>query len=812
MLFNYLKTAWRNIARGNSFSAINIIGLAIGMTCCLIIFQYVTFEKSFDDFHDNKETIYRVLQGSARGNEPIDQLHAYTAQSLTPALQAGVPEIVHITRLHSEDAIVAAAARPGEVFEESNALYADPDFLQMFTFPMFSGNDLEALRPGHVLLSQAAAQKYFGNARAEGQVIEITGNISKSFIVTGVFKNVPSNSHLQFDLLLPMEDLLKGEDYSHEPEGGWSWNNFTTYVQLQPKAHVADVEQKMTDVLTKHRGDFYKEQGARGALALQQLSDIHLNSEISGAGSIVSGSYRTVYFFLVIGVCILVIALVNYINLATARAMNRAREVGVRKSIGAGHSQLISQFLLESAFTNVSALVIALALSAFILPYVNEAAETHLTIGQWTQQGFLLAIVLMLASGTLLDGLYPAFVLSSFRPALVLKGKVASNARGFTLRRTLVVVQFATCMVLISGTAIVYNQLNYMRNIDLGINLEQVVSIEAPRVLSAGMDRNEVLKTFVTEVRRIPNVEAVALSTALPGSGFNWNGASIRKVTDVPANAIRGVATYIDSAFSKLYGLELVAGNDFGSGVHMDTAVWSVVVNESTSRHLGYSTPAHAIDELLDIGGYRARIIGVYKDFNWSSAHTAQKNVVFGQTNGGQKMSIRLTANTANEVIPKVESLYKSMFPGNIFQYVFVDESFDLQYKNDQRFARLFSVFAGMTIFIACLGLFGLVAFTAQQRRKEIGIRKVSGASVSGIVALLSKDFLKLVLIAFVLAVPVTWYVMTQWLEGFAYRTEIGVGIFALSGGIALVIALLTVGGQSVRAAIANPVKSLRSE
>ena len=812
MFHNYFKTAWRSIARGNSFSAINIIGLSIGMTCCLIIFQYVTFEKSFDEFHENSATIYRVLQGSARNNEPLEQLHAYTAQALTPALQSGVPEIVRITRLHDEDAIVAAAARPGEVFEESKALYADPDFLEMFTFPMSSGNVADALRPGKVLISEAAAQKYFGNARAEGEVIEITGNISKSFTVVGVFKNVPANSHLQFEMLLPMEDLLKGDDYRNEPEGGWSWNNFTTYIQLQPKARVSDVEHKMTDVLVKHRGDFYKEQGARGALALQQLSDIHLNSEISGAGSIISGSYRTVYFFLIIGVCMLVIALVNYINLATARAMNRAREVGVRKSIGAGHSQLIGQFLFESAFTNISSLVIALALSAFILPYINDVAETRLTVGQWTQPGFVLAIMLMLASGTLLAGLYPAFVLSSFRPALVLKGKVSSNGKGFTLRRALVVIQFATCMVLISGTAIVYNQLNYMRSIDLGLNLEQVVSVQAPRVLSAGVDREDALKTFITEVRRIPNVEAVALSTALPGTGFNWNGASIRKATDVPANAIRGVATYIDSAFSKLYGLELVAGNDFGSGANTDTTLWPVVVNESTSKHLGYATPAHAIDELLDIGGYRARIIGVYKDFNWSSAHTAQQNVVFGKTDGGQKMSIRLMGNSANEVIPKVGSLYKSMFPGNIFQYAFVDDTFDLQYRNDQRFARLFSVFAGMTIFIACLGLFGLVAFTAQQRRKEIGIRKVSGASVAGIVSLLSRDFLRLVLIAFVLAVPITYYVMSQWLEGFAYRTEIGAGIFALSGGIALVIALLTVGGQSVRAAIANPVKSLRNE
>lgn len=810
MLKNYFKTAWRNVTRGNSFTAVNIIGLSIGMTCCLMIFQYVAFETTFDEFHQNKATLFRVLQGSARDSQPLEQLDAYTAQALTPALQTGVPEIVGITRLHDENAIVSTPSRPGEVFEENNALYADRDFFRMFTFPVISGE--LTLTSGKVFISEAAARKYFGNARAEGQVVEIVGNIRKAFTVAGVFEKIPSNSHLQFDMLLPIEDLLKGDDYGSEPEGGWSWNNFTTYVQLHPTANVSDVERKMTDVFKKHRGDFYKEQGQRGALGLQPLSDIHLNAKISGAGTIVSGSYRTVYFVLVIGVCILVIALVNYINLATARAINRAREVGVRKSVGARQTQLIIQFLFESAFTNVSALIIALALSTFMLPFINDIAEIRLTIEQWTQPSFVLAVILMLLSGTVFAGLYPAFVLSSFRPATVLKGKVVSGRSRFTLRKALVVFQFAACIVLISGTAIVTRQLDYMRNMELGLNLKQVVSVRAPRVLSNGADRNQSLKTFVNEVRRIPHVEAVAMSSALPGTGFNWNGASIRKAADVPANALRGVATYIDSAFAKLYGLELVAGNDFGSVTLVDTTSWLVVVNESTSKHLGYATPAHAIDELLDIGGYRARIIGVYKDFRWSSAHTVQQNVVFGRTDGGQQVSIRLAGKAATDVIERVESLYQNMFPGNIFQYAFVDETFDLQYKNDQRFARLFSVFAGITIFIACLGLFGLVAFTAQQRWKEIGIRKISGASATGIITLLSKDFLKLVMIGFVLAVPVTYYVMSQWLEGFAIRRDIDMGIFVLSGGIALFIALLTVGWQSFKAATANPVKSLRSE
>ncbi|HZY80791.1 MAG TPA: ABC transporter permease [Cyclobacteriaceae bacterium] len=811
MIKNYLKTAYRNVVRGHSFSAINIVGLSIGMACCLIIFQYITFETSFDRFHKNEPTLYRVLQSFARGDDKLDQGHAYTAQALSPALKGGVPEIVDVARLASEQAVVVIPARPGDVFEENNALYADPSFLKMFSFPMASSSEPD-LSSGKVLLSKAAAAKYFGNERAEGQVIEVVGAIRKSFTVAGIFENVPRNSNLQFDMLLPMEDLLKGEDYVNEPEGGWSWNNFTTYVQVHPQADLATLQEKMTAVYLKHRGDVFKQQGGRGALNLQPLSDVHLNSKIEGAGTTVTGSYRTVYFFLVVGLATLIIALVNYINLATARAMNRAKEVGVRKSIGAKQKQLIIQFIFESAFTNIAALIIGLAISAAVLPYINNLAETHLAVEQWIQPLFLLAISGMLFSGTLLAGLYPAFVLSSFRPASVLKGKVLTGNKGFTLRKALVVLQFTACIVLISGTAIVYDQLDFMQKMDLGLDLDKVVSVRAPRVLSSDINRGEVIRTFANEIRRIPGIERVALSSSLPGRGFNWNGAAIRKATDDPSNSLRGVATYIDSAFSKLYGLELLAGSDFSNVTLRDSLSWLVVVNESTSKHLGYNTPGESIGELLDIGGNRARIIGVYKDFRWSSAHEEQQNVVFGATRGGQQVSIRFEANMTNEIIEKVESLYKTMFPANIFQYSFVDEGFDLQYKNDRRFAKLFSIFAGMTVFIACLGLFGLVAFTAQQRKKEIGIRKISGASVAGIVVLLSKDFAKLVIIGLVLAVPITYYSMSQWLLNFAYRTGISAGIFILSGAIALIIALLTVGWQSLTAAMANPVKSLRSE
>ena len=814
MFKNYFKIALRSLLNKKGFSLINILGLSIGMICCLLIFQYVAFEHSFDRFHENEKDIYRVLQAYARSGDELDEGHSYTAQALAPALAQGVPEILEITRVHSDNAIISTQSRPDRVFEEDRIIYADPGFIRMFTVPMLSGDISIALTPGTALVSESAALKYFGAANPEGQVLEVTGAVDKSYQVVGVFQNTPANSHLQFDVLLPVDDLLRGEGYSSEPEGGWSWNNFSTYLQLHPQASPALAGSKMTKVYLSHRGEVIRQQGARAALNLQPLRDVHLNSEIEGAVNIVSGSYRTVYFFLVIGLVTLVIALVNYINLATARAVNRSREVGVRKVVGARRGQLIIQFLCESALMNISAAIIAVVFVTALIPVVNDLAETRLSVNLWMNPGFWAALVAILATGTLLAGLYPAFVLSSFKPVSVLKGKAGSFSGHLWLRRGLVVLQFSASIVLIAGTVIVYNQLSYMRGMDIGLSLEQILTVQAPRILPEQTDRAAATATFLQEVRRIPAVRQASASSSLPGRGFNWNGAAIRKATDDPSNAIRGVATYIDTAFSSLYGLALLAGKDFGD-ITMSTdenAPWPVIINETAVKTLGFSSPEEAVDEALNIGGYDARIIGVYKDFKWSSAHQEQQSIVFGPTTEGQHLSLLLGTADFSGAIASVQAIYDRLFPGNVFRYAFADESFDQQYRNDQRFATLFTISAGMAIFIACLGLLGLVAFTAQQRTKEIGMRKVLGATVANIVTLLSKDFLKLVIIGFLIAVPVTWYTMSKWLENFAYRIEIGVPIFLISGMVALLIAFVTVSWQSVKAALANPVNSLRNE
>ena len=814
MFKNYFKVAVRNLMAKKGYSALNIFGLSIGMAGCLLIFQYVAFEYSFDSFHENGPHIYRVLQSYAREGEQMEPGHSFTAQALAPALDEGVPEIDEITRVHSDLAIVANPLHPDRVFEEDRVLYADPGFLHMFTFPLISGNAARALEPGAALLSESAAQKYFGSENPEGQVLRVTGRAEQSYRVSGVFRDVPANAHIRFDILLPVDDLLRGESYSAEPEKGWSWNNFSTYVQLRSDATPAVAEEKMTKVYLSHRGEMLRQQGWKSALHVQPLSDIHLNAEVEGAGNINIGSYRTVYFFVVIGLITLIIALVNYVNLATARAVSRAREVGVRKAVGAQRSQLVAQFLCESAVTNLFAATIAAILAAALVPLANDLAETQLTSALWETSSFWIVLFTMLVAGTLFAGLYPAFVLSSFRPASVLKGKSGAFAAHVWLRRGLVVFQFAASIILVAGTAVVYNQLDYMQRMDLGLDLDQVLTVRAPRVLADDIEPATATATFLQELRRLPSVRQAAASGSLPGEGFNWNGAAIRKAADDPADAIHGVATYIDTAFARLYGLELIAGKTFGDVTLSDAedAPWPVIMNETAVKELGFASPADAVDEAVNFGGYDARIIGVFRDFNWSSAHEKQQSIAFIHTKEGWRISLRLATTDYPTAIAEIKNVYNRLFPGNVFNYTFVDETFDQQYKNDQRFARLFGIAAAMAIFIACLGLFGLAAFTAQQRTKEIGMRKVLGASVGNIVGLLSKDFLKLVIVGFVVAVPVAWYSMTQWLENFAYKIDIGPGIFLFAGLIAIVIALATVSWQSLRAAWANPVESLRNE
>lgn len=802
MLKNYLKIAFRNLRKNPGYSFINIGGLAIGIICCLLIFQFVAFEYSFDDFNDNAQNLYRVNRTS--GDSNVSPLSGY---AMGPAMVQEVPEIEHAVRLHPEygNPIVSNPGQPDKTFKEENVYYTDPSFLRMFTYPLVSGDVEGALtEPGTALLSETAAEKYFGEKENPiGQTLDVHGWVNGTYQVNGVFQDVPANSHLQFDILLPIADLLQ-RSYQ-DPRDSWNWTNFITYVQLRTDAAPAETEQKMTGVLTRNLQQVFGQ--ANEQIMIQPLQDIHLNDDII-APKAVMGSYQAIYFFIIIGVVILLIALVNYINLTTARSLKRAREVEVRKAIGAQKQQLTVQFLCESALTILIATAFAAFLADLLMPVINTLAGTNLTNAIWLRLDFWMILTAMSIVAIVLAGLYPAFILSSFKPTVVLKGKTGTSSAGTWLRQGLVVFQFAAAIVLLTGTVIVYTQLNYMQNMDLGINLEQILSVSGPRVLPEDTDQAVAIETFTQELRRLPSVRQTATSNSIPGRGHSFITV-VGSQTD-PSEEIRAAGTSIDADFASLYGLELVAGEGFANmSIPTDgNESRPIIATETAIRAVGFNSPEEAIGQ----EAFTGRIVGVFKDFNWSSAHEAPANVFFVFSKGERAISIKVDTENLPQTISSIEAIYHQHFPGNPFQYTFVDEQFDQQYRNDQRFASLFSVFAGLAIMIACLGLFGLAAFTAEQRTKEIGVRKVLGASVMNIVGLMGKDFILLVFTGFVIAVPIVWYVMGQWLADFAYRIEIGPGVFAISGGSALLIALATVSWQSVRAAVANPVESLRSE
>ncbi|HYE59051.1 MAG TPA: FtsX-like permease family protein, partial [Rhodothermales bacterium] len=503
-----------------------------------------------------------------------------------------------------------------------------------------------------------------------------------------------------------------------------------------------------------------------------------------------------------------------YVNLATARALDRAREVGVRKAVGAHRGQLVIQFLFESTLTVLAAAVLAVVLAAALSPLVNRLAETRLSAALWMNPVFWAAFVGTLAVGALLAGLYPAFVLSSFRPVAALKGKMGAFGGQRRLRQALVVLQFAASVVLIAGTAVVRNQISYMRHRDLGLDLDQVLTVDGPRVLPEGTTQEDATARFVEELRRLPSVRQAATSRSLPGRGFNWNGAQIRKAEDTPDQNIRGVITWIDTTFASVYGMQIVAGDGSTAFTPPDTTdnPFALIATETSVKALGFASPQEAIGQMLDVGGNAARIVGVFKDVNWTSAHEERPNAFFGRTPAGHLVSARVPTDELPSTLAAVEAVYTRLFPGNVFKYAFADEAFDQLYREDQRFAALFTLFAGLAIAIACLGLFGLASFVAQQRTKEVGVRKVLGASVSSLVTLLTRDFLKLVGVAVVIAGPVAFFLMRGWLENFAYRVTLGPGAFILAGVIALLIALATVSTQAFRAAQTDPVKALRYE
>ncbi len=797
MLRSYIKIALRNLWRNRLYSLLNIGGLALGMGCCLLIALYVYDEWSYDRFNANFDQIYRITEKQKQPEGIFDV--AATPGPLGPALEKDFPEVINATRVGRWLGLLTQGRQSAE---SNQMLVVDPSFFSLFNFPLISGNRATLFRsPDEVVFTQAMAERFFGaNWRQKsvlGQAIKL--NNQQTLTLVGIAQNPPTNSHIQFEVLMPFKWLEKNDEWSMK----WNSNSYHTYVQLRDgsEAGVATAFGAKIFEQLKHYAN-----GNETKLLLQPLSDIYLYSKFAfetDHGKRSDIAY--VRIFVVVGLIVLLIAVINFMNLATARAAKRAKEVGVRKTVGAHRSSLIAQFLGEALLMTFLAVGVGLILAEGLLPLFNNLTDKALQL-PYQQAAFWLVLVALTAFVSLLTGLYPAFFLSSFRPATVLKGTFnRQSGRGF--RQSLVVGQFVLSIAMIIGTVVIYRQLSFMQNIRLGFDKSQLVHVRLKGDL-----RGRALP-FKNEVAQLPGVVQASVTT---GNLVDMsNQTEIEWEGQTPNDEFLITQMNVDPDFLPTTGMKLVAGRMFSAQIPSDTArqLGTYLINETAAKRMGW-TPTSALGKRVKFWGTDGTVIGVLKDFHFRPLRMAIEPFIFRYQplTPYFTLLVKLKPGTVPATLAGIANAYKKADPANPLTYGFVDQDLDAQYRAEQRTGQIILYFSILTILISCLGLFGLATFTAEQRTKEIGVRKVLGASVSSIVALLSKDFLRLVVIAIVVASPIAWYAMHRWLQDFAYKIDIEWWVFALAGLLAVGIALLTVSFQSVKAALMNPVTSLRSE
>jgi putative ABC transport system permease protein len=793
MLKNYFKIAFRNLWRHRVFSLINILGLTVGMTACFLIFLYVRFELSYDKFHSKGDRIYRIVCDIKTPTETMKP--GGPAWAVGPHLMGGFPQVEAAVRTTDDELLV----RKGNVkFQEKNSLWADSSFFDMFDFKLIKGNPHTALNePLNIVFSESAVKKYFGNADPIGQTVLLTGD-GFTAKITGVMKDIPENSMIKADMIVSMNTLTR----KLNPRLNDQWGNYgnRTYVLLKPNTNAAAFEKQLPAFLEKMNGTEMKELNMYPTLILEKFPEAYLRSTRNDSNS---GSIKNVYIFSVVAVFILLIACFNFINLTTARSAERAKEVGIRKVVGAGKAQLTRQFIGESVLICMIAFILTLGAAALLLPSFNQLAGKTLSKNIFNNPGFVGTLFLASIGIGLLAGIYPALVLSSFKPVTVLKGRFATGTKGILLRKGLVISQFTISIALIISTIIVYLQMNFMRSQDLGFSKDQMMVINS--------NGDPARDAFMHTVEGLPNVKSVSMSSSVPGGGNMGAYSKIQNVKGVMQIANLDLY-FVDFDYLKQFNIKMVAGRMFSRDFMTDTTK-AMILNESAVKMFGYRSAREAVGRDFSQWGREGKIIGVMKDFHFKSLQEEIKPLSMRiEPNGCSLVSVKVSAINLPATISAIENKWNALIPARPFSYFFLDEFFDEQYKSEQRFGKLFLNFAILAIIISCLGLLGLASYSTMQRTREIGIRKVLGATIPNIVNLLSKDFLILVGIAIIIASPIAWFAMHKWLEDFAYRIPISWWIFAAAALTATLIAMFTVSFQAIRAAVSNPVKSLRTE
>ncbi len=810
MIQNYLTTAFRNLRKHVFYSLINIVGLSIGLACFILISLYVTDELSYDKFHTDLERIHRMdFKGNLNGSEFDLSL------SSVPAAQTLVnefPEVESAVRLRQVGQRLIKRTDRDQTFKEDLCVFADSNFFQFFNFELIQGNVEEVLkRPNTMAISQTVAKKLFGNEDPVGQEVVIGNNTD--YEVTGVFEDMPSRSHMHFDLIFAMEGLDEAKNKI------WMSFNFTTYLKLQEGVSPEDLNAQFPALVEKYIGpeveqfmgasmEEFAEAGNAAGFSLFPMKDIHLHSAKLGELE-PNGDVSYVYIFSAIAGFILLLACINFMNLATARSASRAKEVGVRKTMGAYRSQLVNQFLAEALMICLVAFALAIGLAAASLPYFENLSDKTLeysSLFSGTFLGTLLAVIIVVG---FLAGSYPAFYLSKFRPVEVLKGKLNLGMKSGGIRSTLVVLQFSVSIIMIVGTAIIFDQLSYIQNKKLGFNKDQVIMVHDAWLMGDKID------AYKTEALRDTRVLSGTVASFLPVQTTNNNNLWFTGQNAGTGNSHVFHNYRIDHDYMETLGLEMADGRNFSRDFPNDTA--NAILNESAVQQFGFEEP---IGEYIStFGGSQQnpvsvtyKVVGIVQNFHFTSLRDKIEPLVFTLGERRGYISFKTEAQNIDATIDFLRNKWDEFAPGQPFEYSFLDERFDDLYTSEQRIGDIATFFAVLSIFIACLGLYGLASFTAEQRTKEIGIRKVLGASITSIIGLLSKEFLKLVGIAFVVAAPLSYYFMNEWLSDFEYRTQLKLSTFAIAGLVSFAIAWLTMSSQSYLAARINPARSLKDE
>lgn len=813
MAKNLLLVAIRLLFKQKTNTLIKIGGLAVGFTCCVLIILYIHFEYSYDSFHRKRANIFRVVEDVTLATGKTERASA--PGPVGPTLVNEFGEVLNYSRFNGTSMLM----RQGDNhFQEDHICFADSTVFDVFTFPFVQGDPQTALtKPTSIVLTRKAAHRYFGAQDPMGKEMIIDNEFR--FTVTGVIEDFPPNSHLQFDMLLSMSTL--GPDFLNP----WTWSAYT-YIEAAPGVSIETLNQRLSQFASAHKHEMLAGGEKERTLSAQPLEDIHLHSKRAGEPG-VPGSRSNLLLYSIVALLVLTIACVNFINLTTAQAATRAREVGIRKVVGGTRTQLANQFLTESVLLSMSAAAIAFGAAFLLLPAFSRLAGTPLSFEPlYRPVNIAIYLLLSLAIGCL-AGWYPALVLSGFRPAAVLKGSFKTSHRGF-LREGLIVAQFSISIALVVGTIAVFSQLDFMQTRDLGYDKEQVLVI----YFGDDSDVQSKTETIKQELLRSPDLRSAAASSNVPGR--EPGKARVEMISPDGEMKTAEVGLFaVDHDFIPFYKLEVVAGRAFSPGVTSDAA--GLMVNEAALRQLGFGKAEDILDKDLTVRGVMGKVIGVVKDFHYASLHKAIEPMVMrvrakslsylslkiearsisgiaSHNEGGWNFIGRDATAGGSSMIAALEDQWKQLAPTRPFDYFFLDEQFDRQYRADRQFGQLFGTSAVISIVLACLGLFGLVSFIVEQRTKEIGIRKVLGASVAGVVALLSMNFMKLIGLSIVIATAVSWYAMDLWLQGFPYRVEMQWWMFGLAGGMGLVVALITISLKSIKAATANPVNSLKSE